>query len=138
MTIFYDPLAAIGRETLLAPVSCRPPASFACDAPHAGAARYAAALADASPVARLASEIGEALDATLPVLHATLVLPGLRRFDLRVADERDGVRLRLRCHTARGHAWLVTHRRTIEQRLTRRLCRAVTLSAIEACARPAS
>jgi hypothetical protein len=134
MTILSDPLAAIGRETLLAPISCSPPASFAGDAPNAGAARYAAALADASPVARLANEIGEALDATRPVMLATLVLPGLGRFDIRVADELDTVRLRLRCHTARGHAWLVTHQRTIEQRLTRRLGRAVTLSATEACA----
>jgi hypothetical protein len=132
MTKFSDPLAAIGRETLLASVSCRPPASFA------DAARYAAALANASPLVRLATEIGEALEATLPAFLATLVLPGLGRFDIHVADERDGVRLRLRCHTARGQAWLVKHRRTIEQRLTQRLGRAVTLLAIEACSPPAS
>jgi hypothetical protein len=138
MTIFSDPLTASGGETLFAPFSCRPPATFAGDAPNAGAACYAAALADASPLLRLETEIGEALDSTRPVFLATLMLPGLGRFDIHVADERDGVRLRLRCHAARGRAWLVMHRSTIEQRLTFRLGRAVTLSAIAAGAPPTS
>jgi hypothetical protein len=131
MTMPPDPLAGIGREM---PPSfyCRPCESTAdTPADAGGAERYAAALPSAALHAQLAAAIGDALSAP-PVLHAAVVLPGLGRFDVHVADARDAVRLLLQCHTATGHAWFRAHRHTIERRLARRRDRLVVLTASEA------